>query len=136
MAVTPVVLALILCDLAWRDPATGKFFIMGTFSSINAESYPAKHGAMMVYCVLTDGQGKIPIRLSVVALDADTPDEQELASAGLDVEFADQRSVAEVAFALGGLVIPREGEYRIRIEAAGQYIMERRFTAKINEARE
>ena len=133
MAVTPVVLALVLCDLVWRDPATGKHFIMGTFSNINAKSYPAKHGAMMVFCVLTDGQGVIPIRLSVVALAADKPEEEELATAELDVDFKDQMTVAEVAFGLAGFVIPRPGEYRVRIEAAGQHVMERKFTAKITE---
>jgi hypothetical protein len=51
----------------------------------------------------------------------------------IEVEFPDQRATVEAVFRLQGLLLPRPGEYRMRLEAADCYIMERRFTAKLVE---
>ena len=133
MALLPQALALVLCDAVWKDPGSGKHFLLGTFSNVNSRKYPARHGHMAVYGVLTDGQGKIPLRLTVVGLRTDAPEEEVLAQAEIEVEFTDQRATVEAVFVLQGLLLPRPGEYRIRLEAAGSCILERRFTAKMLE---
>ncbi|MFH1111273.1 MAG: hypothetical protein V1790_19065 [Planctomycetota bacterium] len=57
----PYALAMIICDQAYRDPATGKYTLLGTFSSIAAQKYSVTHPAMTVYIALTDGRGKTPM---------------------------------------------------------------------------
>ena len=52
----PYCLAMVIADAAHRDPATGKTTILGTFSTVNAKSYPAPL-RMCVYWAITDAAG-------------------------------------------------------------------------------
>jgi len=67
----PYVLAMLICDAIWKDPSTGKSFLLGTFSSIAATVFPVVHPVMGIYIVLTDGRGKVPIKLQLVSADED-----------------------------------------------------------------
>ena len=37
----PMVLAMVLCDAIYQDPATQKCTLLGTFSTINVRKFPA-----------------------------------------------------------------------------------------------
>jgi len=54
----PYALALVVADHVHRDSGTGKMSILGTFSVIWAKGFPAAHGPIFVYFVLTDGREK------------------------------------------------------------------------------
>src|SRR5438093_5222055 len=69
-----VVLAMILCDNIHRDPATGKFFILGTYSFLGvADQFPWTHPIILVYVALTDGRGPVPLRLRLIDVDEENP---------------------------------------------------------------
>lgn len=67
--IPPYALALVVCDAIWRDPSTGKRTILGCFSAILADEFPATHPGMAVYAAITDGHGTVPIALRLVDAD-------------------------------------------------------------------
>ena len=71
--VRPFPLAMVICDAVWRDPATGKWTLLGCFSAIEARVFPCFRPNLAVFVSLTDGRGKTPLKLRLV----DVNEEQE-----------------------------------------------------------
>ena len=93
----PVVLAMVICDAIYQDPATRKCTILGTFSTINARKFPVVHRQLGVHIALTDGHGKSRIRLMLVGQDETQP---PLFSGEGTIEFADPRNEHVAGFQL------------------------------------
>jgi hypothetical protein len=120
----PDALAIGICDLIHRDPGTGKRFILGCFTAVHALEFPAVHPLMGVYLDLTNGRGKVQLRVQIV----DTDEEREpIWSVEQEIEFGDPRIVAELDFMIGGLTFPEPGEYRVQVYVANQFVIERRL---------
>jgi hypothetical protein len=120
----PMVLAMILCDAIYQDPATKKCTLLGTFSTINARQFPAVHRQLAVHAAMTDGHGKTMIRLTLIGPDESAP---PLFSREGVIEFGDPRMVAELNFVIANLSFPRPGEYRLQIFGNDELLMERRL---------
>lgn len=122
--ITPMGLAMIICDSMWQDPATLKHFILGIFHSIDAGELPCSFPRIMVYFVLTGGRGNIPVTVRIV----DSAGEIEIYSAPYgDIEFTTPLMVAERAIVLTDVVFPVEDEYRVQLVAANEVVLERRL---------
>lgn len=120
----PYPLAMVICDAIWLDPFTGKRTIIGTFSAIGATEFPMVHPIMSVYAALTDGRGKVQMRLVLV----DANEEREpIFSMDSDVEIPDPRAVLEWNATANNLVFPAPGEYRMQLFADGTLLVERRI---------
>lgn len=126
--ITPLPLALVICDGFWRDPYTNKLTLIGTFSAIGGGRYPLTHPILTVYACLTGGRGRIPIRIELV--DVDEQRDPVLVQEG-EVEFTDPRQVVELTFEAAGLKFPEPGEYRLKLLANREFLMERRIYATI-----
>ena len=127
----PYPLAMVICDNIWHDRGTGKRFLLGCFSTIHATSFPATHPGMAVYVAITNGRGKVPMRIQLV----DAGEEREpLWVAEAEVDFSDPRSVVELEFIMQSVTFPAPGEYRFQLFASGKWNMERRFL--VNELEE
>ena len=120
----PMVLAMILCDAIYQDPATKKCTLLGTFSTINARQFPATHRQLSVHVAMTDGHGKTAIRLTLVGPDESAP---ALFSRDGVIEFGDPRMVAELNFIITNIVFAHPGEYRLQILGNDELLMERRL---------
>jgi ribonuclease PH len=120
----PYAIAMVVCDFIWRDPGTGKFTILGTFSSIAAAAFPCVHPVMAVFVALTDGRGKTPIKLRLIDVDEEN---DPLFEGDMDVEWTDPRMIAEIAFVVQGAAFPAPGEYRFQLFAGSESLMERRI---------
>lgn len=120
----PMVLAMIICDAIYQDPATKKCTLLGTFSTINARQFPAVHRQLSIHAAMTNGHGKTTIRLTVVGPDESAP---PLFSREGMIEFADPRMVAELNFVITNLSLPRPGEYRLQLFGNDELLMERRL---------
>lgn len=120
----PMVLAMVLCDAIYQDPATKKCTLLGTFSTINARSFPMVHAQLAVHLALTDGHGKTRIRLTLVGAEET---EKPLFSGEGMIEFADPRMVAELNFTIANLTFPAAGPYRLQVYGNDQLLMERRL---------
>jgi hypothetical protein len=125
-AVTPYPLAMVICDLAWRDPGTGKHTLLGCFSAVMGPSFPLSVLSLGLYIALTDGRGKLPIRIRIVDVDESR---EAILESELEIEFTDPRMIAEVCLNVPGLTFPEPGEYRCQAFAGNEFLMERRILA-------
>jgi hypothetical protein len=123
-APAPVVLAMIVCDGIHQDPATKKCTLLGTFSTISARRFPVVHRQLAVHVALTEGRGKVKIRLTLVGADESTP---PLFSGEGTIEFPDPRAVAELNFRLANISFPQAGAYRFQVFGNDELLMERRL---------
>ncbi|GMU20048.1 MAG: hypothetical protein AMXMBFR13_01490 [Phycisphaerae bacterium] len=120
----PVVLAMVICDMIYQDPATQKCTLLGTFSTINARQFPVVHRTLSVHVALTDGHGRARIRLTLVSADES---QAPIFSREGAIEFADPRMVAELNFTIGNITFPSAGEYRLQVHGNDELLMERRL---------
>lgn len=119
-------MAIVVCDAVWRDPATGKFTILGTFSALQGLSYPLSVEQMAVYLSLTDARGMVPIKIRLIDADEEREPVTEIET---EAEFPDPIVIFEVVAVLGGFQLPQPGEYRLQLHAAGEFVAERRILA-------
>lgn len=122
--VAPMPLALVLCDSVYVEPQTQKKAIIGVFSALFAPSFPVVHPAMAIYLAMTDGQGKVPVRIRLVDSEEVRDPIFEVAN---EVVFHDRRMVSELIMNVGGLVFPAAGEYRVQTFAGDEPLLERRL---------
>jgi hypothetical protein len=128
----PYCLAMVLCDGVHRDAATGKFTILGTFSTIGAREFPAKVG-FCVYYAVTDGLGPATLRLQIVDASCDILDSADNAdgmvfSASMDFDFVDPLLVLETRLSIG-VELPKAGLYYCELWAGDDLLMSRRLLA-------
>jgi hypothetical protein len=105
----------------WRDPHTGKYSLLGTFSAIGSAVFPAV-SSFSVYFVVTDGHGELPVRIELVDVDEERP---VVFSAEAKFQFANPLQVVEGSFAFDRLEIPEPGEYCLKLFIAGELVMGR-----------
>jgi len=125
----PQVLAMILCDQVIRDANTGKSTIVGSFSAISAEKFPAMHRPLAIYIALTDGNGRYSGSLRFVVAET----EQELMSANGEFVLNDPLQVAELHFVIPALPLPKEGKYRMDFVCDGEVLKSRWFLANLHK---
>jgi len=89
--VAPYPLALVICDYVWRDPGTGKATLLGCFSAVMGPSFPLSVSSLGLYIALTDGRGKIPIRVRIIDADETRP---PVVEGEYEFEFNDPRMIA------------------------------------------
>ena len=66
MSTKPQLLNWLMCDGIHIDPASGKHYILGTFSNIRVRQFPAKHPRMFWFLTLSDVTvGKHKLTLSM-----------------------------------------------------------------------
>ena len=65
----PALNAMLICDVAFQDEASGKTSLIGVFETVTAFQFPARHGRLCVYAKLTDAQGEYRLRLELVRLE-------------------------------------------------------------------
>lgn len=123
----PYCLAMVLCDAAHRDAATGKFTLLGTFSTFQAHEFPAKL-AFTIYFAVTDGIGPTDFRIRLVSADSILKDEEqvvfEVKMSGVNLESPLMvfESVASVECA-----VPQDGLYHCELYAGESLLMSRRL---------
>jgi hypothetical protein len=81
----------------------------------------------MIYTALTDGHGRVPVRL--VLIDADE-ELGAIASAEGCLSVDDPTAVWEIVFHLRDVVLPRAGHYRLQLQSGEHLLRELRLEAK------
>jgi hypothetical protein len=125
MTIPPTVISMLVCDHIHRDGITGKFFLLGTFTTLVPQEYPATIGQIGVFVILTDGIADVAVRLQVV--DATEIDPDPLAVLDDTVTFADRFDAVELAQMFIDVTFPQPGQYRVQLLANGSLLMERRI---------
>jgi len=133
----PYCLAMVLCDAVHRDAATGKFTLLGTFSTLAVREYPAKVNFCIYYAV-TDGLGPTTLRLRLVdaasgiADSADAKPEKSVFDIRADFAFDNPLAVVESTVGIE-TVVPRPGLYHCELWAGDDLLMSRRLMAVARE---
>jgi hypothetical protein len=120
----PEVLALVIADHVHRDDNAGKFFILGTRSSIGAADFPFTCPSLAVYGSMIDGRGETTIKLRLIDVDEAREPVVEYETT---VNFLEPTEEVEIVFRLVDLIFPEPGDYRLQLYGAGQFLRERRF---------
>jgi hypothetical protein len=115
---------MVIADAIWRDPASGKCTILGCFALIAASEFPAVHPQLAVYVALTDGRGKVPIKIRMVDVDDETEPVFEVET---EVQFSDPTVVIEMDVHFNDVTLPHAGEFRIQLFASDDLLSERRI---------
>ena len=124
-------LNMLICDGAHREPGSGKWTLLGLFNSINAGAFPTSHPQMIAYLALRGAEGKIPLRLQMVA--ADRKDEP-LFKIEAELTVGDPRLVADLVIPVRGVTFTKAGEYLLQVYANNQFVGERAITAVLTRA--
>lgn len=114
----PSLNAMLICDLALQEGATGKTSVVGVFEHISAHQFPARCGFVFVYVKLTDAQGEYRCRLELVRLE----DLAVIGRGALGATFGDRMVPAELVFQIGGLAFERPGAYEFRLYANDRWV--------------
>jgi len=130
---------MVLCDGIHRDAATGKFTILGTFSTFFARQFPA-HAQLAVYFAVTDGLGPTVLRLRIVDADFGISNSSEEPGKAIcekeqEVTFDSPLVVMESAWSFA-TVLPKPGLYHCELFAGDELLMSRRMLAVHAEANE
>ena len=128
----PYCLAMVFCDAVHGDPTTGKHTILGTFSTVAANTFPAKV-RFCIYFAITDGLGPTRLRLRLVDAESGIVDKSEYTEGPVfqmetDITFDDPSVVIETAVALE-TVLPKPGIYLCELKAGDDPLMSRRLLA-------
>ena len=67
--VVPVLVAAIVCDVAVKDPSTGKVSLIGIFDRISVLNFPTKR-PLSLYVKLTDAEGNYDFNVKYVQVES------------------------------------------------------------------
>jgi len=105
--ITPVPLAMVLCDTVIIDKRTDKKSLIGIFSNIGTVKFPFRSNHFAIYIALTDGHGEYKGHL--ICSDKDGT---ELFTTKGKIRFGTgAKTVVEMVYDIEGLLFPSEGIY-------------------------
>ena len=115
----PQLLCWLMCDNVHIDPATGKHYILGTFSNLRARSFPMKHPRMVWFLTLTEvsiGHHRIVISMGL---------HMENLKPVIDREFESRSPLHRINLIneLQGLAFDAPGIYAITVEVDNDPIL-------------
>jgi hypothetical protein len=121
----PVVLAMLLCDLAITEQGTHKKTLVGIFHRVNARVFPAPQ-QMAIYVHLTDAQGTYIFRIDIV--DVDRNDILGTVTSN-PIDVPNRLEPFDFVFPIG-INIRAPGLYEFRLYANDVYLSSISFTAQ------
>lgn len=122
-------LAMLIADKVIREERTHKVYILGTFNSIYARSFPSVHDSLHVYLALTEAtSGRHAARIEMVYLEQG-PDlqEQALLKTEMPIVFTDKLQVMEFNIEFRGIRLPKAGTLDVRFYLDGEFICSRQL---------
>ncbi|HEX8915416.1 MAG TPA: hypothetical protein VF796_23890 [Humisphaera sp.] len=122
----PIVLAMVICDAIYADPATGKRTLLGLFGQTASAQFPLVVPQLSVYLAMTDVHGRTPVQVRLVDANEERP--AVFVAEGF-AEADDPLAVIETSWFAQQVVLPAPGEYRLQLSANGRLLMERRLSA-------
>src|SRR5687767_3556499 len=92
----PVVVGLTICRDFLRDPTSGNYTVIRSFTGMPVDSFPGSGEPFCVFAILTDGAGEAEVELVVTWFGADGV--VEYARARGRVRFPDRVRLVECVF--------------------------------------
>lgn len=123
MVPRPVVLGLTLCDCVIVEERTKKISLIGTFTGVAADRFPALIRPFSLFSVLTDGQGVGTVDIVATRLDAD----EEVYTYRSEVRFPGPLTEVSFHLRIPQLVAPEPGDYQFTLLIDGEWVAQRRI---------
>lgn len=130
MPVRPTCLALVLCDAVVHRPDTGKSDVVGAFWSVQMQSFPGLTDPFTLWVVLTNGAGRVTMRLRIEYLPQDRLEEEPIVDIRFTMEFPDPRVVRMYVGRIDGLALGSPGLYRMTLTAHDATLVQGPFVAR------
>lgn len=113
----PVLIAALVCDVAVKDPTTGKISLIGIFDKVNVKSFPVKR-PVSLYAKLTEAEGQYQFQAKYVYSNTG----EMLAEAKGEFNSREKLGTVELNLQFPPLPIPGEGRYDFQIWVNGQFL--------------
>lgn len=108
-----------MCDNVHIDPATGKHYILGTFSNLRARSFPMKHPRMVWFLTLTE----VPVGMHRIIISMGMPMDQPKPIVDREFESRSPLHRINLINELQGLGFDAPGVYAITVEVDNDPIL-------------
>jgi len=122
-------ISIILCDDIYRDEATKKLVIVGTFNQITVPSLPIVHSRMCVLFSLTNGNGEYDLSLAI----EHERTGQEIVRIQGPLRVDDPLSIRDLNVQFAGVEFPEEGKYWIVLKSGEEILQQRPFDVRLFE---
>lgn len=118
----PKVCAMLVCDHAHRDAATGKFSLLGIFERIHVRQFPSTHGPLSVYLNLTNLNGSYGLTLLAMRGEDESPIAK--IETGQPLVVRDPLAHVEFAFGIPSLPVEKKGTIVFRLTANDRFVQD------------
>ena len=127
MVPKPIALALFVCDYVIVEERTKKISLIGNFTGIGVDHFPAAVPPISIFAVLTEGIGDATIEIVVARLDT----AEDLFVYRSSLHFPEK--LVEVPFhvRLKQCSLPSAGIYQFTLLVDGEWIAQRRIRAHL-----
>lgn len=124
---TPVLIAFLVCDYVIQDSLGRKPTLVGIFSNIWVQEFPASHSSSWLYAKLIDCEGDYAIKIEFVRVAT-----QEVLMEGHGNGTSSNRHLnVEIISQLPELSIPAAGEYEFRLWMNDKFIANVRINVDV-----
>ena len=113
----PVLIAALVCDVAAKDPTTGKISLIGIFDRVQVKQFPAKR-PVSLYAKLTEAEGQYQFQTKYVYSNTG----EMLAEAKGEFTAKEKLGTVELQLQFPPLPIPGEGRYDFQIWVNGSFL--------------
>jgi hypothetical protein len=114
----PNAVGLILCEKAITEEGTKNVTLVNTFVRLELDEFPTRPLEFVVYALLTDGLGAMPISVALMSLD--TLDELMVHS--IEVNFTNPNTEYRLRVRVRNTQFPAPGRYQITLFANGEWV--------------
>jgi hypothetical protein len=121
--IVPTARAVFLCFTV-AEVEGGAVHLGWVFDAIRPKAYPHTQPLVCVVLQLSDGQGDIPVTVSVIRL-SDVPDEEPRRVADTEptvIRFADRLDFRRIVLRLPGCVFPEPGRYAFEVYCGSECV--------------
>ena len=115
--VVPLLVAVLVCDAAHADAATGKKSLLGIFDILSAKQFPIKQ-RISLYFKVADAEGFYNFEVRFVHSDSG----EVLAGANGELIAGDRLTSTDMYIAFTPLDLPKEGRYEFQIWANSMFL--------------
>jgi hypothetical protein len=112
MSISPILLAMLVCDTTIRDIQSKKISLIGCFSSIFAKEMPFVYNQFSLFVCVTEVIGTVPITIQIKNL---LNDEILVKDVSIKIESTDSTNPIEFVVTLNNVVFPNLGQYAIEL---------------------
>ena len=115
---TPVLVGMLVCDTAIQDVTSNKYTLVGVFSEINVQTFPAYHRSAWLYAQLIGCEGEYGVKIEFVRVS----DQQVFVSGESEIVGDNRHTNVERAWQLPPLPLEAPGEYEFRLWMNDRFI--------------